>query len=69
MKSSLEDVKIDLPCHCGKVIQKSVGGLGITVTQLRGRFGIPAELTHSLVSTKPLYTTETSLTITQSPNT
>ncbi len=25
MKSSLDDVKIDLPCHCGKVIQKSVG--------------------------------------------
>ena len=25
MKSSVDDVKIDLPCHCGKVIQKSVG--------------------------------------------
>jgi hypothetical protein len=25
MKGSLEDVKIDLPCNCGKVTQKSVG--------------------------------------------
>ena len=25
MKDSLDDVKIDLPCNCGKVIQKSVG--------------------------------------------
>ena len=25
MKSALDDIKIDLPCQCGKAIQKSVG--------------------------------------------
>jgi hypothetical protein len=25
MKGSLDEVKVDLPCHCGKVVQKSVG--------------------------------------------
>lgn len=25
MKGTIDDFKVDLPCHCGKVIQKSVG--------------------------------------------
>ena len=25
MKGSLDEVKVDLPCHCGTVTQKSVG--------------------------------------------
>ena len=25
MKGSLDEIKVDLPCHCGKVIQKTVG--------------------------------------------